>query len=66
MRESRGVTVCGVAVYRRVWVLLFKLQPSSDRIEGLRALLHWKLATYLAYTMMYPALSFIEITVTLS
>ena len=37
--------------------------PSSECNEGLRALLYWKLATYLASTMMYPALSFLEITV---
>ena len=41
--------------------LLFKLRPSNGCIEGLRALLHWKLATYLAHTMMYQTLSFLKL-----
>ena len=38
-----------------------KLRPSSGCIEGLRALLHWKLATYLAHTMVYQTLSFLKL-----
>ena len=35
--NREAFAVCGVAACRR---LLFKLRPSSERIEGLRALLH--------------------------
>ena len=34
MRESRGVSVCGSAACR----LLFELEPSSECMEGLKAL----------------------------